>query len=149
MPDSRPDPAPTIRVLALCVFRSRGRILVGRAFDPLKQETFCRPLGGEVEFGESTEAALRREMREELGVEIERPERLGVLENRFTYAGEPGHEIVFVYDAGLADPRMYDADTVPLNEPLWGGAAIWLSLDGPRDEPLYPEGLRALLEARR
>ena len=96
---------PSIRVVSLCVFRNGSRILVGRAFDDVKQQHFFRPLGGSVEFGETTAEALRREMREELRTEIVDLVQLGVLENIFTYRGEPGHELVIVFDAGFCPAR--------------------------------------------
>ncbi len=59
-----------IRPLALCLFRNSGRILVFEGYDPLKQQTFYRPLGGGIEFGERAEDAVRREIREEIRAEI-------------------------------------------------------------------------------
>ncbi len=136
----------SIRHLAICVFRHQTRILVGRGFDEETKEPFLRPLGGAVEFGERVVDALRREIREELGVEITNPVQLGVLENLFTYCGQPGHEIVFVFDAEFADPQLYSEPTLPLLEPVWGGSAEWLDLVDPSSVPLYPEGLAKLLE---
>jgi len=138
-----------IRVKAICVFRNRGRILVGDAYDPAKQELFYCPPGGRVEFGESSEAALRREMREELGAEIKNPVLLGVLENLFTFNGRPGHEIVFVYDAELDQPALYSVDRFKAQEST-GEAfnAIWLGVEaiGPDTPPVYPDGLIAFLK---
>ena len=41
-----------IRPLAICVFLNNNRILVAEGYDPIKQQTFYRPLGGGIEFGE-------------------------------------------------------------------------------------------------
>jgi 8-oxo-dGTP pyrophosphatase MutT (NUDIX family) len=146
MPDSLTG---YIRVKVVCVFRNRGRILVGDAYDPAKQALFYCPPGGRVEFGESSEAALRREMREELGAEIKNPVLLGVLENLFTFNGQPGHEIVFVYDAELDQPALYSVDRFKAQEST-GEAfnAIWLEVEaiGPDTPPVYPAGLVALLK---
>ena len=56
-----------IRVIAVSVFQNAGRILVFKGHDPVKGETFYRPLGGAIEFGETSQQALVREIREELG----------------------------------------------------------------------------------
>ena len=136
-----------IRVLAICVFRHEGRILVARGHDATKNEYFLRPIGGEVEFGEHAEEALRREVREELGLEIGAPTRLGVLENVFTYEGDPGHEIVLVFDAAFEDAETYRRDELPLNEPVWDGAARWIRMDSLPGDPLYPDGLERLLRS--
>lgn len=60
-----------------------------------------------VEFGETSRQAIVREVQEELSGEITDLRLLGVLENRFTFDGEDGHEIVFVYDGRFADEFMY------------------------------------------
>jgi len=119
--------------------------LVARGFDEVKSERFLRPIGGEVEFGESARNALAREVREELGLELQNPTCLGVLENVFSYAGKPGHEVVFVYDAKFTDSSVYARDELPLAEDVWDGAARWVDLDLLPAEPLYPEGLLELL----
>ena len=135
-----------IRVIAICIFRDAGRILLARGYDQAKSEYFRRPIGGEVEFGESAEEALAREVREELGLEVRTLHRLGVLENVFSYDGKPGHEVVFVFDARFTDETVYSRDELPLHEDVWDGAARWVELDALPAEPLYPEGILGLLE---
>ena len=133
-----------IRAKVVCVFRNGNRILVVDAYDPTEQDRFYCPPGGRIEFGETSEVALRREMREELGTEIENPELLGVLENLFTFNGQRGHEIVFVYDAELADRSLYSLDQFEGRESNGQSFnAIWLNLDtiGRDRAPAYPDGL--------
>ncbi|MGH2403262.1 MAG: NUDIX domain-containing protein [bacterium] len=79
----------TIRPLAICVFRDGENILVAEGTDDIKGETFYRPLGGAIEFGEYARDTLVREMREEIGAEITDLRYLGALENVFTYMGDP------------------------------------------------------------
>ena len=138
-----------IRPLALCVLRNGTRILVSEGHDSVKGQTYYRPLGGGIEFGESSVAAITREIREELGVEITTPHLLGVLENIFTGEGAPGHEIVFVYDARFVDASLYIRSTIPFQEEGWVTPyAIWLDLNSlPADRPLYPDGLARLLHS--
>jgi 8-oxo-dGTP pyrophosphatase MutT (NUDIX family) len=139
-----------IRAVAICVFSRNGSILVAEGVDALKGETFYRPLGGTIEFGEHSSEAVVREIREELGAEVQ-PESLrfiGTLENIFVYNGLPGHEIMLVYDGELADPVLYEQgelnaqedDGVPFR-------ALWKPLGefGP-GAPLYPNGLLELLK---
>jgi len=96
-----------IRVLALCLFSRDGKVLGAKGIDPVKGEVFFRPFGGGVEFGESAEQALRREIREELGKEVLEPCFLDVVENLYTFEGKQGHEIVFVFDGRFEDERIY------------------------------------------
>jgi len=137
-----------IRPIAICVFRNGSQILVGDAYDPTKGEVFYRPPGGAIQFGESSVVALRREMNEELRVEIREPRLLGVLENLFTFDGEKGHEIAFVYDAELGDASLYGVPRFEARESNGSTFnAIWLDIDsiGPDTPPVYPEGLIELL----
>lgn len=137
-----------IRAVAICVLRHGNKILVADGFDSEKQSPNCRPLGGSVEFGERSAATVVRELREELGVEVREVRLLGVLENLFSLAGQPGHEIVFVYDARFVDESLYERPTLPFHEAGWSsGQARWLDLTQLANEQarLVPEGLAAFL----
>lgn len=142
----------TIRPLAICVFHHNGRILAAEGYDPVKGQTFYRPLGGAIEFGEHSAAAIERELAEELGAAVTDLRYLGALENIFTYNGEMGHEIVMVYDGVFADRSLYEREVIEGSEDD-GVAfrAVWVSLNDCRDPaapPLYPSGLIDLLVKR-
>lgn len=138
-----------IRPLAICVFRNNDRILVAEGYDPLKKQTFYRPLGGAIEFGERSEDTVRRELMEEIGAEVGEVWYLGTLENIFVFNGEPGHEIVMVYDGVLTDSGLYEQAEVEGNEAEVGESfkAVWQGLDefGEGKSILYPTGLLELL----
>ena len=145
------DPAPPrIRPTALAVITRGDDLLVSLSDDPTKDEVYFRPLGGGVDFGETAEAALRREMREELAVDLDNIQLLGVLENIFVGFGRPHHEIVFVFAADITDPSIYERDEVGvvLDE---GSPVSWQ----PRrrfsvgDALLYPTGLLDLVTRSR
>jgi ADP-ribose pyrophosphatase YjhB (NUDIX family) len=139
----------SIRAKVICVFRNGNRILVIDAFDPAEKTRFHVPAGGGIEFGETSEVALRREIREEFEAEIEVPRLLGVLENVFTYNNQEGHEIVFVYDAKFTERAMYGRNPIEGRESNGENIiAIWLDLDVVVLEatPLYPDGLLELLK---
>ncbi len=138
-----------IRVIALAAILRPGdqALLVSRSFDPSKGQFFCRPLGGGVEFGESSEQALQREMHEELGVAVRMVRKLGVLESRFVHDGRAGHEIVIVWLAEFLDPALYREETLPYIEGDQQSVALWVqpAVLRAQDIPLYPEGLVELL----
>ena len=98
-----------IRVIAIGVIMNPDRpgLLVFEGIDSVTGRRYCRPLGGGVEFGELGCDTLRREMHEELGVEITGVRYLGTLENLFSVNGKSGHEIVLVYQAELRDAALY------------------------------------------
>jgi ADP-ribose pyrophosphatase YjhB (NUDIX family) len=136
-----------IRVRVICVFRRGDTILVSFARDPRNGRRYARTIGGGVEVGERTEDALRREIREELAAEIERPHLLGVLENIFTIEGRQVHEIVFVYDAQFADASLAHCEEIAVNEAACIGPATWVAISEFGDDtlPLYPRDLVLLL----
>lgn len=131
-----------VRVKAICLFTSADRLLAIDDFDPTKQRSFWVPVGGRVEFGETSTEAIIREVREELSVEITDLRLLGVLENIFEFDGGDGHEIVFVYDARFADSSMYDRAEIGGMEGEKAFMAHWIDPSAPENGwPLYPEGL--------
>jgi NADH pyrophosphatase NudC (nudix superfamily) len=60
-----------IRIKAMCLFYKDGKVLVSKGFDKVKNENFYRVLGGSVNFFETGEAGVRREIQEELLSEVE------------------------------------------------------------------------------
>ena len=137
-----------IRPLAICVFRNKDRILVFEGYDPIKKQSFYRPLGGGIEFGEYGEEAVRREIMEELHTEIKDLSYLGMLENVFVFNGAPGHEIVMVYDGALINSGLYDQSVISVIEANGEDIrAVWKNLDefGAGESILYPVGLLEML----
>jgi len=138
-----------IRALAICVFSNNGRILAAEGYDSVKKQTFYRPLGGMIEFGEPAEEALRREIGEEIAAEIASPRLQGVTENIFVYEGEPGHEIVFVFDAEFVDRSLYEREVIEGDEFGQRFKAVWKKLgEFSAETPLYPDGLLELLQQK-
>jgi 8-oxo-dGTP pyrophosphatase MutT (NUDIX family) len=140
-----------IRPIAICVFRRNGHILVTEAIDTVKHETFYRPIGGGIEFGEHSSTAVRREIQEEIGAEIRDLHLIGTLENIFTYNGSPGHEIAQVYDAEFVNESLYSLPHVSGVENNGEQfQALWKAIDQfSTESPLYPEGLLELLSPHR
>ena len=137
-----------LRAIALGVVWRGASILVGEGHDAVKAETFYRPLGGGIAFGERGDDALRREFHEEIGVEIEIARQLGALENIFTYAGRPGHEICLIYEATLRDASLYRCERFEgAEEDGMLFLATWKPLtDFTGGDRRYPDGLLAILQ---
>ncbi len=138
-----------IRPISICLFRKDNKILVSKFFDSVKQDYFCRPLGGGIEFGESSQDAMLREIREEIDLEIENLKLIEVIENIFVYEGKQGHEIVFVYDAEFVDKSWYDQKELACYESsiTTKFTAKWMSLAEIKHQNirLVPESLISLL----
>ena len=137
-----------IRPVALCVFRNNDKILVFEGHDPVKGETFYRPLGGGIEFGERSEEAVRRELKEELKVEITNLKYIGTLENIFTFNGSSYHEVVLIYDGTLTESGLYGQALLTGKEANGDDIrATWKNLQEfeAGESILYPSGLLELL----
>jgi 8-oxo-dGTP pyrophosphatase MutT (NUDIX family) len=136
-----------IRPIVLGIIWRGDELLVFEAYDWVKDETYYRPLGGGIEFGERSQDALLREFREELGVELVGVRYLTALENIYTRNGQIGHEIVLLYEASLGDPAFYEREIFEVHEEIETLPAYWMPLHKFQVEsiPLYPDGLLELL----
>ncbi len=135
------------RPVALGVIRVDDEMLVFQGHDEVKNEVYYRPLGGTIEFGEHSEAAIRRELREELNVTVVAARLLGVIENAFTFERGPRHEIDFVYAISVTEIERLRGEAIAAVEAdgspitcLWKPLAAF---EG--GERLYPPGLLPML----
>jgi len=105
-PAGRPVPSHTVVV---AVIWRNGRILI----DKRKPEGLLGGLwefpGGKVHPGESLEAALRREIREELDIEIEPGRRIATVDHAYTHFRVRIHAFECSYVAGEPRPIACDA----------------------------------------
>ena len=135
-----------IRASTICVIRHGDRILAAPGYAGSKG-VFYRPLGGEINFGEHSRQAIRRELREEIQVDITEPRYLGVIENFYTLFDVPQHELVIIYEAELVDSSLYEVPSMQGDE---GGRAFrveWVSLSEFTEgrASLFPDGLLDML----
>jgi ADP-ribose pyrophosphatase YjhB (NUDIX family) len=122
-------------------------MLLIRATDPADGRSFLIPPGGGVEFGELLDDAIRRELREELGLEVASPRRIGMLENVFRYAGSEEHELVFVYVAECEDAQLVRTERIEIDENGRPMEARWYTTAELIEKrwDVFPAGLLALL----
>lgn len=121
-------PPPYIRTIAIALIRRDDQVLMAEGFDSTKETPFYRALGGGVEFGESSWVALVREFQEELSTEIINPKYLGCLENIFECYGNPGHEVVFVYECEFSDRSLYEPNEMIFVEGDRKRIAKWVKI---------------------
>ena len=124
----------------MCVFYKDGKILVSKHFDKVKNEYFYRVLGGSVNFFETSEAGVQREIQEELHSDIENLKLIDVIENTFHFEGNKGHEITFLYTGDLAKKELYTQDSIHIVEDTYEFDAKWVALEDILNGsiPLYP-----------
>lgn len=138
-----------INVKAIGLHWRNGCLLAAEVHDGEGRVAGVRPLGGSVEFGETSDVALQREFREELGVDVEILSGPLVMENLYVFEGESGHEIMFVFEVRFVSDDYRDHDVIRFQESDGTfGIARWydpqkLDVDGYPN--LYPKGLKARL----
>lgn len=117
-----------IRVLALGLIKDGDRTFISEGYDPVKQQTFYRAMGGGVDFGETSRDALQREFKEEIQAELTNIRYLGCLENLFTFNGKQGHEILQIYQCDFVDSKFYQLDQLVFNEGQRQKKALWVDI---------------------
>lgn len=140
-----------IRPLALAILKNgQNQFLLHKAFDNVKKETFYRPLGGGIEFHETGETAIGREIEEEIGQRVSVGALIATFENIFVYEGKKGHEIVLLFDTKFVDSENYNKQELDIFESgKVINKAVWRSLDEIRREgaKLYPIGIEKVFSS--
>ncbi|MBJ3776264.1 NUDIX hydrolase [Acuticoccus mangrovi] len=141
-------PAGGIRVKVIGLVIHAGRLLAAEVTADDGRVKGVRPLGGSVMFGETREAALRREFREEVGCEIAIAGEWLVFDNIYEHEGTAGHEVVFAAPVDLLDRGLYRRPEMHLRED--DGTPFRAAWFAPAELAaagiaLYPEGLEAVL----
>lgn len=116
-----------IRPIVLGLAIKDNKLLVSEGFDKVKNQTFYRCLGGGIEFLETSAEALKREFLEEINIEIEVKDFLGIAENIFNYEGKNAHEMVLFYSIGISNADLKDEYIV--NEEGKLSKATWVDID--------------------
>jgi 8-oxo-dGTP pyrophosphatase MutT (NUDIX family) len=129
-----------IRVVALALIEHNNRFLLAESKDNVKNETFYRPIGGGIEFGETGAETVTREVEEEIGYKIQNVDKLGEFENIFTFNGQPGHEIAIIYRADFVDEYPYTQDVLPKIDG-YSQKVVWLSRSEIKNKKVYPSGV--------
>lgn len=117
-----------IRVLALGLIKDGERTFISEGYDPVKQQTFYRAMGGGVDFGETSRDALQREFQEEIQAELTNIRYLGCLENLFIFNGKQGHEILQIYQCDFVDHKFYQLEQLIFNEGQRQKKALWVDI---------------------
>lgn len=100
-------------VVHLHVFNSRGEVYLQKrpAWKDIQPDKWDTSVGGHIDYGETPEQALVREVREELGITDFIPERVG----RYVFESCRERELVYVHRT------TYDGPITPSAEELDGG----------------------------
>lgn len=136
------------RAVAHGVIRRGREALLIRIHDPETGQSGWRAPGGGIEFGETAREAVIREIMEETGLVLTDPRFRATFEAFITWRGQPEHEIVFVFEAGVVDPAFLANDR-PVGKEASGKDLDLRWVDAVAvatgDEDVYPQALRPIL----
>jgi len=98
--------SPVAPVTATALLVRAGRVLLGRRTSTLRFAGMWDAFGGHLEPGETAEDALRRELSEELGVEVTGARSLGEYEDVDPTSEETFHHHLFLVTGWQGEPRI-------------------------------------------
>ena len=102
---------------------------------------------GRIEIGENSVDTIKREIKEELGKDIEITGYISTIENFFEMKGSKYHEIMFVHKVEFVneeDKRIeYTLENIEGKDYL---KYEWLELDKIEQYPLWPKAIREVLK---
>ncbi len=122
------------KILTLCIVHKHPRVLLGmkkRGFGSGRWNGF----GGKVEEGESIEESIKREMKEESGVELKDLKKIGIID--FEFMNNPETLEVHIFkstsfknepmETDEMAPKWFYIDEIPFSE-MWSDDVHWMPL---------------------
>lgn len=110
---------------------------------------YCFLPGGRAELRETAGETLRREMQEELHIDVTVERLLWVVENFFEHSGKTFHELGFYFLMIFPDdsPVINTSKTFSVQEGHHEYVFQWYALDDLNSVPLYPSFLQTALQS--
>ena len=117
-------------VRSAAIIRYQDNYLISKRND----KDYYSILGGRINFGEDSKAAVLREIREELGWDLSDAKLVRIMENFFSYSdGTKFHEYLFVYLMNVSEEYFKKGDFINLENPnmhmLWYKKEDYLKLN--------------------
>lgn len=132
-----------LNIRAAVIIEHEGKILAHRNLN----SNHYALLGGRIGIGESSEYTIKREVKEELGREIEITGYISTIENFFELKGEKYHEIMFIYKAEFKNKE--DKNIKETLKNIEGKDYLqyeWLDINKLDNYPLKPESIKTILK---
>ncbi|WP_052354928.1 NUDIX domain-containing protein [Candidatus Protochlamydia sp. R18] len=117
-------PNNSIRGKVIGLAKHENRLLVCEVLNDDGVLKGWSPIGGGIEFGETAQEALKREIQEELGCHVSITSDPIICENIFEHHGVKGHEIIFAFPIRLEDQAIYGKNRFQIHE--YKGSSHWV-----------------------
>ena len=127
----------------ICHFRAAGVLIRdNKLFVQKESNNVCAIPGGHVSFGETSENALIREFKEEIGIDIVVDRLIWVEENFWKWGTKDAHNISFYFLVSLSN----DSDLADsFNKPIKDHSDInlqWVTFDEIKELEIYPSYIK-------
>lgn len=132
-----------LNVRAAGVMIHNGKILAHRN---LNSDHYAL-IGGRVEIGENSADTIKREVKEELGKDIEITGYISTIENFFEMKGSKYHEIMFVHKIEFVNTEDRNIENTLKN--IEGKEYLqyeWLDLNKIDEYPILPQVIKSILK---
>ena len=126
------------------IFRNGNKILVHHG---LTDNHYTLP-GGRVKEGETTEDAIKREMKEEIGQEVSVIKPVSFIENMFTDNNIKFHELLVTYELQFKNKNVYDMQEIPVIEKNKDFDYKWMSIDLLDEVIFLPKVLKGIIKEK-
>lgn len=134
-----------LNVRAAVIINHNNKVLVHRNVN----SNHYALIGGRVEIGEDSETTVKRELKEEIGKDIEITGYISTIENFFEMEGSKYHEILFVHKGEFIDEDDKKIeDTLKNVEGKDYLQYEWLDIDKIEQYPLLPEVIQKVLKEK-
>ena len=111
----------------------------------LNKDHYCLP-GGRVEIGENSESTIKREIKEELGKEIDILEYFATIENFFEMRNKKYHEIYFIHKIEFKNEEDKKSNNVMYNmEGKDYLQYLWVDIDKLNECKIVPRCLKEII----
>lgn len=134
-----------LNIRAAGVIIHNGKVLLHKK----KSSDHCALLGGHVKIGENSQDTVKREMKEELGKEIEIIGYISTVENFFELDGLKYHEIMFVYKAEFCEEEDKKIECAMENVEEGGKSNVhyeWIDINDLEKRQLRPQKIIAAIK---
>lgn len=123
------------------IFRKGNKILLHHGLD---SEHYTLP-GGRVKEGETTEDAIKREIKEEMGQDVKVVKSVSFMENLFDMNEKKYHEILVTYELEFLDKNMYEKERIKAIEKDKKLEFIWFDQDKLDNITFVPTVLKTII----
>ncbi|EOQ30821.1 TPA: NUDIX domain-containing protein [Bacillus cereus] len=129
---------PKLRAEVMILNKDHSKVLVQCD----ENESFYRFPGGSIEFGETAQEAIMRELMEEYDLKVDVQKLAIMSEHIFEWKNEKGHHCTLIH-GGTVEERVTNEIRHKEYEDI---ILIWKSIEELKEKPTYPEGIVSYLE---